>query len=181
MKKDDQFILKQLKKGDIKVFESLFHSFHPGMLLYSISILKNKSLAEEVVQDVFYNIWKNRDEFVIKTSWRSYLYKSVYNNSLMVLRKREQNLRLEEEVLINLPGEEIDPSAVIDIRDLNTAITKTLDALPERTRKIFSMSRNEGMKYKEIASLLSISIKTVEANMGKALRAFRLSLKDYGY
>lgn len=181
MKKNDQYILKQLRKGDIKVFESLFHSFHPGMLLYSISILKNRSLAEEVVQDVFYNIWKNRNEFLIKTSWHSYLYKSVYNNSLMVLRKKDRSMRLEEDTLKNIPGNGIDPSEEIDFNVLNSAVKKTLEEMPERTRNIFSMSRNEGMKYKEIAKQLNISIKTVEANMGKALRAFRLSLKDYGY
>ena len=181
MKKDDQYILKQLKRGDIKVFESLFYSFHPGMLLYSISILHDRSLAEEVVQDVFYNIWKNKNEFLIKTSWHSYLYKSVYNNSLMVLRKKDRVISLEEETIKNLAVNDSDPSEEIDFNVLNNAVTKTLESMPERTRRVFSMSRYEGMKYKEIASKLSISIKTVEANMGKALRAFRLSLKDYGY
>ncbi|MCF8378570.1 MAG: RNA polymerase sigma-70 factor [Bacteroidales bacterium] len=181
MKLNDQYILKQIRKGDIKSFESLFHKFYPGMVLYSLSILKNKSESEEVVQDVFYNIWKNRNEFLLKTSWQSYLYKSVYNNSLMLLRKSNRKQLIEEDAIKNLEGSEKDPSEEIDLKLLNNAISKTLELLPERTREIFNMSRFEGMKYKEIALQLSISIKTVEANMAKALKAFRMSLKNYGY
>lgn len=181
MKISDQNILRQLRRGDIKTFESLFHDFHPGMILYSLSILKNKAQAEGVVQEVFYNIWKNRNEFRLKISWQSYLYKSVYNNSVMILRKSKREVKLDEEVLLNLEDKETGPLVEIDLKELNQTITSTLGKLPVRTRKIFRMSRFEGMKYKEIANSLSISVKTVEANMGKALKAFRLSLKNYGY
>ena len=71
MKINDRNILKQLRKGDIKSFESLFHKFHKGMRLYAISLLKNEVLAEEIVQDIFYNIWKNREEFYLKSKWQS--------------------------------------------------------------------------------------------------------------
>lgn len=179
MKINDQNILNQLRKGDINTFETLFHNYHPGMISYAHSILKNKDQAEEVVQDVFYNIWKNRDEFRLKTGWQNYLYKSVYNNSLMILRKSNREMKLEDDVLINLEGREKDPSTEFDLTELKRVISNTLEKLPIRTREIFNMSRYEGMKYKEIANHLSISVKTVEANMGKALKAFRSSLKNY--
>jgi len=181
MKINDRNILKQLRKGDIKSFESLFHQFHKGMSLYSISLLKNEMLAEEVVQDVFYNIWKNRNEFNLNSNWQSYLYKSVYNNSMMQIRKNKKEIRVEDEYLANIEDMKPDPSIEMDLGELNKTIESTLKLLPERTRNIFKMSRFQGMKYNEIAIKLAISVKTVEANMGKALKAFRVSLRNYGY
>jgi RNA polymerase sigma-70 factor (ECF subfamily) len=75
--------------------------------------------------------------------------------------------------------ESIDPADELRAKELNEIITKALNSLPEKCRQIFEMSRNEGLKYHEIADQLSISIKTVEANMGKALKHFRIYLKDY--
>ncbi len=181
MKLNDRNILKQLRKGDIKSFESLFHQFHQGMLLYAISILKNEATAEEIVQDVFYNIWKNRGEFNLKNTWQAYLYKAVYNNAIMYIRKHNKEILLGDNSLINIEGTTDDPSEKMEYKGLRKDVEITLKKLPERTQNIFSMSRFEGMKYQEIANKLEISIKTVEANMGRALKAFRVSLRNYDY
>lgn len=181
MKINDRNILKQLRKGDIKSFESLFHQFHQGMLLYAISLLKNEVVAEEIIQDVFYNIWKNRGEFNLKNNWQSYLYKSVYNNAMMYIRKHNKEILLGDNSLLNIVSETDDPSKEIEYKGLKKDVEITLKKLPEKTQNIFRMSRFEGMKYQEIANKLEISIKTVEANMGKALKAFRISLRNYDY
>ena len=181
MKTSDRKIMNQLRKGNIKSFEFLFHQFHPGLVLYAGSILKNSELAEEVVQDVFYNIWKNRREFRLTTSWKSYLFKSVYNNSLMEIRKMKREIPMDEEKFINENNISVDASGEIQKEELNEVIEKTLNSLPERTKEIFTLSRFEGLKYKEIALKLTISVKTVEANMARALKAFRISLKEHGY
>lgn len=181
MKINDRKILKDLRKGDIKAFESLFHHFHPGLSLYAINLLKDSTIAEEVIQDVFYNIWKNRNEFWLKTNWQSYLYKAVYNNCMMEIRKVKKEIRTDENWMQKQEGNAPDPSGELEEVELSEAILKTLEIMPERTREIFNLSRFEGMKYKEIAKKLAISVKTVEANMSKALKTFRTSLKEYGY
>jgi RNA polymerase sigma-70 factor (ECF subfamily) len=138
-----------------------------------------KEVAEEVVQDVFYNIWKNRESIRIRYSVQSYLYRSAYNHSMMHLRKMRREHFMEDltslEPELNAP----DPAQVIQLDEVAELISRTLEKLPERTRQIFRMNRQEGLKYREIAEKLSISEKTVEANMGKALKALRNSMERY--
>ena len=138
-----------------------------------------KEVAEEVVQDVFYNIWKNRETLLIRQSLQSYLYRAAYNNSMMYLRKMRRE-HFMEDLSRPEPGTDApDPSQVIQLDEVSALITQTLDSLPERTREIFRLNRQEGLKYREIAVKLSISEKTVEANMGKALKALRNSMEKY--
>ena len=171
----DQFIIAQIRNGKIKAFENVFRRNYAGMLKYSTSILKNEELAEEVVQDIFYSIWKNRSDLKI-SSLDSYLYKSVYNNSLMALRRKKHEIRMDDKWLKEKISTTPDPFEIINEQEMQDLVLEILDKLPERTRTIFIMSRFEGLKYNQIAEKLAISVKTVEANMGKALKLFRAVL-----
>ncbi len=172
-------IAKKIGNGDIKAFEELFHQYYPGMCSYSESLLNKSEIAEEVVQDIFLNIWKNRSNLKISVSWQSYLYRSVFNNSMMYLRRSKRELSLNEQWAENTIPAEDRISEEMDARELNARIIYTLQTLPGRTQEIFNLSRFEGLKYQEIADRLSISVKTVEANMGKALKALRSSLVEF--
>ena len=172
--------IKQIKRGDIKTFEVVFKSYYEEMCRFAISYIKDKDLAEEIVQDVFYTIWEKRKEIKIKSSLRAYLFTAVKNKSLKYIRKEEskskytkyiQNTKAENNV--------VTPYDEINSKELNDIINLTLQKLPERTREIFKMNRYQGLAYKEIATKLSVSIKTVEANMGKALKIFRKALTEY--
>lgn len=175
----ENHILKKIRKGDIKEFESLFHRHYPGMCSYAETLVKQVEVAEEIVQDVFYNIWKNRADLHIYASWQSYLFRSVFNNAMMHLRKSRREQSLDEHWAENhLESGEL-LSEEMDARELNAAMIYTLEGLPDRTQEIFRLSRFEGLKYNEIATELSISVKTVEANMGKALKALRVSLEKF--
>ncbi|MCF8346992.1 MAG: RNA polymerase sigma-70 factor [Bacteroidales bacterium] len=171
--------LKKIRKGDVKAFEQLFHLYYPGLCNYAGSLLRKPEIAEEVVQDVFYNIWKNRKVLNLHTGWHSYLYRSVYNNAMMALRKTRRELPLDEQWAESQLDAEDQSSEELEAGELHTVMLVTLQQLPERTREIFSLSRFEGLKYKEIADKLSISVKTVEANMGKALKALRITLDEF--
>jgi RNA polymerase sigma-19 factor, ECF subfamily len=168
----EQHQLRKIRKGEIASFETLFHQYYNGLCSYAESLLGMKEVAEEVVQDVFFNIWKNRETLRIRYSVQSYLYRSAYNNSMMYLRKMRREHFMED-----LSG----PEPRVDAPDPSQAllITQTLEGLSERTREIFRLNRHDGLKYREIARKLSISEKTVEANMGKALKALRNSLEKY--
>ncbi len=171
--------LSKIRKGDIRAFESLFHQYYPGMCSYAESLIKKENIAEEIVQDVFYNIWKNKNDLHITNNWQSYLYRAVFNNSMMYLRKAKREMLLDErwaETQMHSPD---NPSDELEAKELNAIILYTLQKLPERARQIFNMNRFEGLKYREIADKLSISLKTVEANMGKALKALRTSLDEF--
>ena len=172
-------ILKKIKEGDIARFEILFKEYYERLCEFGLRYLKSLDLAEEIVQDTFYNIWRNREKINIKTSIKSYLYTAVRNNCLQELRTRSLDMKYENYYKSHYSNESISPADELNAKELSEVINKALNSLPERCRIIFKMSRDEGLKYHEIAEKLSISVKTVEANMGKALKQFRTYLKEY--
>ncbi len=175
----DKKILSRIKEGDIKQFEILFKEYYERLCQFAIKYVKNIEQSEGVVQDTFYNIWKNHKTLNITTSLKAYLYTAIRNNCLQKLRTRSLDIKYENYYKSHYANESISPADELDAKELSKVINKALNTLPERCREIFKMSRYEGLKYHEIADKLSISIKTVEANMGKALKHFRLYLRDY--
>jgi len=172
-------IFENVCKGDLKAFENLFKSFYPELCNYAYQFSRDKDTAEEIVQDLFYKLWEKKETIMIRSSIRSYLYRSVYNNAMMLIR--EKNIRKTTNALPEdsqmYPGYK--PDEQLETGELDRLVESTLLAMPKKVRMIFEMSRFEGLKYKEIADKLLISIKTVEANMGKALKLFRENLKEY--
>jgi len=179
MNYSDIEIIEGVKKGNLKIFEQLFRDHYKQLCDFANKYLQSYDSAEEVVQDIFYQIWKKRNEIIIKSSLKSYLYTSVKNNCLQQIRVHNLDLKYESYYKSHYNDESIDPVDELKAKELNEIITTALNTLPEKCRQIFEMSRYEGLKYHEIANKLSISIKTVEANMGKALKHFRIYLKDY--
>jgi len=171
--------LKRIQSGDLKEFEKLFKELYSPLCSFASKILLDKDKAEEIVQDIFYGIWKNKEKLDIRISFKSYLYRAVQNNCLQVIQHHQVEDKYKQHVVNNVEEFQIDPMQEMELEEMNLVIEQTLESLPERCRQIFSMSRFEGLKYKDIAQQLDISIKTVEANMGKALQAFRQNLKQY--
>jgi RNA polymerase sigma-70 factor, ECF subfamily len=173
--------LKQtrIKQDDLLEFEKLFKSYYSPLCHFAFRFLKDMDLAEEIVQEFFYNYWKNRQTMNIQISIKSYMFRAVRNNSLKylehvkVVKKYEQNFIETNSSNVGIETNEL------EVKELNEIIEATLNELPERCSQIFKLSRFEGLKYNEIAEKLSISVKTVEANMGKALQLFRKNLKQY--
>ena len=172
-------IINRIVEGDIKQFEILFREYYQSLCQFATKYVKNIEQSEEVVQDTFYNIWKNKEKLNITTSLKAYLYTAVRNNCLQLIRVRSLDMKYENYYKTHYNNESINPADELNAKELSNVIDKALNSLPEKCRLIFTMSRDEGLKYHEIAEKLSISIKTVEANMGKALKHFRLYLKDY--
>lgn len=171
--------LKRIKQGDVKEFEKLFRKYYPVLCMFARKYVNDMDSAEEIVQDLFYKLWKDRESIDIKTSLKAYLYQSVKNKALKVIGHNAVKLKHTAYVKQDLERESVSNSNSIEATELSEAITRTLNQLPERCREIFILSRFDGLKYQEIAEKLSISIKTVEANMGKALQLFRTSLKPF--
>ena len=178
MSEKDNQLIKAIRNGDIKVFEDLFRSIYPALCGYSNRILNSAHDAEEIVQEVFYTLWKNRTKLDIKISIKSYLYKSVYNKSLnLIEHKGVVNKYIDSYKQIEKPS--YSPEDAMQESEIYIVYKNTLKKLPERCRQIFQMSRDSGLKYHEIAEKLTISVKTVEANMSRALKAFRHSFAEY--
>ncbi len=176
----DLLIFNKIKNSDIQAYEKLFKEYYKPLCLYAYNFVERLEVAEEIVQDVFYMIWKEREGLQIIVSLKSYLYKAVRNKSLqhiehLQVRERYQHFMME----VEHENYASNPVNSLEYKQLDEYISKTLDQLPERRRKIFNMSRFEGKKYTEIAEELSISIKTVEIEISKTLEALKKNIGIY--
>lgn len=160
-------------------FESLFNDHYSRLCAYAYNFLKEQDASEEIVQEVFFKLWIKRKDIVIESSMESYLYRAVRNASLNLIKHINIREKYKE-----YNQEEIEYDEQIDRDPLNASelelkIRASIDLLPEQRKKIFILSRYEQLKYREIAEHLGISVKTVENQMGKALKFLREELADY--
>lgn len=171
----DISVLIKIKEGDIRAFEKLFRQYYEPLCRYAASIIKDMDAAEEIVQELFYLLWKEREDLRIFLSLKSYLYGAVRNNALQYQEHLEVKSRYEETVTRDPVDYDsrTTPLAELEYKELQERITTILDTLPERRRTIFRLHRFEGKKYTEIARVMAISVKTVEAEMSKALKALK--------
>jgi len=160
-------------------FETLFKSHYSELCGFANKYLQDLEAAEDIVQAFFVKFWENRAEVKVKNSQRSYLFTSIKNaclNQLKHINVREDykdyNQREMEDSQYTV-GDEYEAS------ELDVKIRKSIEELPEARRKIFIMSRYEGLKYKDIAEKLQISIKTVENQMGSAIKHLKVDLAEY--
>lgn len=167
-----------IKKGNIKAYEALFRAYYKPLVIYSERIVNDHDDANEIVQDIFMKLWEKRKVLEIRSTVNSYLYRAVYNNSLQLLKRKKLDLKYKQYKMEH-SNDSISPSNEMIATELNHKIGLLLDELPENCRNIFKLNRFDGMKYREIAEHLSISIKTVEANMTKSLKYFREHLSEY--
>jgi RNA polymerase sigma-70 factor, ECF subfamily len=174
----DSEIIGRIRQGDIGQFESLFRSSYVSLVRYARTLIRDQDTAEEIVQDLFFRIWKDREKIKIESSLNGYLFRSVHNRCLHRIEHNRIVAQHAEEMSHLEPENQESPSDVLDYKELQAKIASILERLPERCGKIFCMNRFEGLKYSEIAEKLSVSIKTVEANMGRALKEFRKELAE---
>lgn len=172
----DRDIIRRIRKGDIGQFEFLFRYSYASLVNYTKTILKDTDTAEEIVQDLFYVLWRDRKKLNITTSIKGYLFRAVYNKSMHYIEHRKVVQEHAKKTKTSTSIDTDDPAEILKYKELHEKIAVIIAKLPERCARIFCMNRFEGLKYAEIANELSISVKTVEANMGKALKKFRNEL-----
>jgi len=168
---------KQIKEGNIKAFESLFRLYYEPLCRYACQFVENMETAEEIVQDLFYILWKERQNLQIFTSVNGYLYRSVKNKSLQYLEQEKVRDAYRKMYAENAVIETSTPQEELEYKELEQQVEETLHLMPERRQKIFHMNRMEGKKYNEIAQELQISVKTVEAEISKVLRELRSKIQ----
>ena len=159
-------------------FERVFKSEFKNLHSYACSILKDEASAEEIVQQVFYKLWEKRDSLNELQSVPAYLYRSVHNDCLNFI-KHSKVKAAHVAHTVNTSKESGIHADQVTLKELQQRIDKAVNELPEQCRAVFQMSRFEDLKYKEIADRMSISVKTVENHMGKALRTLRVKLAEF--
>jgi RNA polymerase sigma-70 factor (ECF subfamily) len=176
---NDLLVIGKIREGDVKAFENVFRSYYTPLRFYATGITGRMDIAEEIVQELFYVLWRDRKQLSIFRSLKSYLYGAVRNEALQYEQHKQVGERYIETVSKQEETDHSDPHDILEYNELNRLISNTLDKMPERRRKIFNMNRFEKKKYAEIASQLSISVKTVEAEMSKALHSLQARIEQY--
>jgi RNA polymerase sigma-70 factor (ECF subfamily) len=175
----DSEIIRRIRQGDTRQFESLFRSSYVSLVKYAKTLVRDHDTAEEIVQDLFFRLWKDKEKLHIESSLNGYLFRAVHNRCLHYIGHTRVVEKYAREMAVSEPERYNSPNDILHYRELQAKIATVLERLPEKCGKIFCMSRFEGLKYSEIAERLSVSIKTVEANMGRALKEFRKALAEY--
>lgn len=165
-------------------FDSLFEKYYPGLLFYATQLL-DEIEAKDVVQDVFFELWKKRDTLVIGDKIGAYLYRLVYTHSINILNHKKVELKYSSAAAelndhkMKFYELEADNDIIrkIECQDVENEINKAIDKLPDKCREIFKLSYLHDLKNKEISNVMNISLRTVEAHIYKALKVLRKELK----
>lgn len=171
----DVNIFDSIKRGDAPAFSQLFHKYYASLCFYSYNFTKDMDLSRSIVQQVFVDIWIKKHNFNIVHSVKPYLYKSVKHKTIDFMRQRNRSLSVNEEFNLQQEVPFRDLMHEAEIQDL---LNKSINKLPKKCREIFLLCRVEELKYKEIAAKLNISVKTVEMQMGIALKKLSAMLID---
>ena len=173
---------KGIRKGNLTTYEKLFDDYYVYLCYIALEYVKDKQIAEEIVSDVFFVLWEKRESIQITHSVSAYLIRAVKNKCINhnLHIKTEQRLiqNLIESQSYNNFSDDYQLSHLF-VNDLTLKIKRSINELPEQCRQIFLLSREEELKYEDIAVKLNISINTVKTQMKIALSKLRVSLKDY--
>ncbi len=168
---DDQ-ILELLGKDSERAMELMFKHYYSLVCIAIAKILPDTHVAEDLAQDVFFDVWKKRDSLVINTSLKAYLRRAAVNKTLNYIRDRKIRWD-DEDKITEMESDTTGIMETLEGADLAKVVEQAIDKLPERCRLVFSLSRFEEMTNQEIADQLGISIKTVENQMTKALKMLK--------
>ena len=166
----DEELFQRIKSNDAQALKILFERHYSALCHFACKFVKNANLAEEAVSDVFLNIWLKKEKIELQTNLKMYLYTAVRNQSLNYLKKNKIHLEGIETVVKENKTSDLCADKLIAYEELKDDIDTLLRQLPEKRRIIFSMNRFDGLSYKEIAEILSISIHTVQNQMVAAVK-----------
>lgn len=173
---EDKKILISLKKGDPDAFDLIFEKYYRKVYTFSLINFKNKEDAEEAVQDVFYNLWKDREKLTELEDLEAWIFTTCIN----IIRKHYRKLAVEKKYLKTFMENYLDRDsstfAEIEYRDLLEKTEKLIEKLPPRQKTIFRLSKKESLSNLEISKKLNISVRTVDNHLSRAKAFLREAL-----
>ena len=170
---DDSLCLRELSEGSYEAFDTLYMRYSPIVEQFVLSLLKRKEEADDITQNIFLKIWENRSSMSGVHSFRAYLFKMVRNAVYDTFSRRKPTSGLQDSMELGDILRSEDMEGKISAKDLNMLMDMAVENMPEQRRRVFRMSRRDGLSHKEISMQLGISTKTVEYHMSKALAELR--------
>ena len=174
---------KVVANGDYYAFRELFTHHYRALCNYAMRVVVTREIAEEVVSDVFVKLWKNREQIEVHTSFQAYIYRAVRNQALDYLKLRVHR-QYERESLDSVQwnmshADHFSPVEELTFNEFFDHVEGCIQALPRQCQLIFRLSREEGLRYRDIAEKLEISVKTVETQMSRALKVLRERVPEH--
>lgn len=160
------------RHDDARAFRRLFETLYPELMQFALYYVKVRETAEEIVQDVFLKIWQIRGTLPAILNFRAYLFTTTRNRCLNHLQRKSQSvpLQLDSAAAADAVGDDNDPQQALELADTQQRIRAAVDALPPQCRLIFQLVKEQGFSYREVADLLTLSPRTVETQIGIALK-----------
>jgi RNA polymerase sigma-70 factor (ECF subfamily) len=174
---DESELLSRLRAGDDDAYSTIFREHYPALVISATRLLGERAHAEEIAQDVLLELWRRRSTLELTGPVRAYLHSATRNRALNRLRQGRTAQR--GEVYVKGPSESPAADARVISGELAVAVARAIASLSEPQREVFDMSRTRGLTYNEIAAVLGISVKSVEARMGRALKQLREQLAPW--
>ncbi len=174
---DESELLTRLRAGDDDAYSTIFREHYPALVISATRLLGERASAEEIAQDVLLELWRRRSTLELTGPVRAYLHSAARNRALNRLRQGRTAQR--GEVYVRGPSESPPADARVIAGELAGAVAQAIASLSEPQREVFDMSRTRGLTYNEIAAVLLISVKSVEARMGRALKQLREQLAPW--
>ncbi|MDG5767575.1 RNA polymerase sigma-70 factor [Balneolales bacterium ANBcel1] len=178
IRRDNSWV-EGINNGDASSFEALYKHYYPQLGRFLLRYVQEKQVAEDIIHNVLYEIWKNRNRLEARGTLRSYLYTAVRNQALKYLKKEKGHLHVD---VVDHPEIEHNPDyrdEDIEFVEFREAVRNALALIPEQRRNIFLMHREDQLTYREIAETLGISIKTVETQMSRTLKFLHKKLAHF--
>lgn len=173
--KDELEIVEKIRTGDEYAYRDLFKTYYKTLVKNARRFVQDTQIAEDIVEDVFLNIWNKRAQLNITVSVKAYLFQMVRNHSLNYLKGKK--LAPADEFYLNISlKSNISADEEVNVNEIKEHIQKAIAELPDRSRSVFTMHRYDNLKYSEIAEALKITEGTVETHMVRALKFLRKKL-----
>lgn len=176
--RDNQWVA-DLNKGDKTAFEAIYKFYYSQLYHFLIRYLHSDSVIEDIIQQVFFNIWQNRENLEPRGTLKSYLYTAVRNQAFKYLEQEKKVDRNQREIIDTYQINDKNPELHFEFEELEKAYHEAVEKLPEKRRHIFLMHRQNNLTYQEIADVLEISIKTVETQMSRSLKFLSICLERF--
>ena len=175
----DNKTIKRFKEGDGEAFDAIYHHYSKKMFHFTMGLVKSRDISKDLIQEAFINLWEKRDLVNQNLNFDNYIFTITYNSIRKFFRKKSVETKYIDHLLSNTP-ETIDSAEGIMIyNELREFALKTIENLPPQRKVVYKLSRQEGMKVKEIASKLNISTRTVENHLAKALNYLKGELSGF--
>jgi RNA polymerase sigma-70 factor (ECF subfamily) len=184
MNEDERDLISRIRTGDLAAFERLYNEFGPGLLTFAYGQVRYRAIAEELVQELFLNLWKHRQKWVLTRSLAAYLYGALRNHIYSYRRTMAGRDELSRSSVSDEAGLAVLPSSsrtddLVRESDLQKAIDRAIESLSPRCQETFVLVHQRHLSYAEAAEVMGVSIKAIEMNIVRAFAALRRDLAGW--